>query len=112
MARSTAARHRRWPASSRGPGSNRRSLYLAAHAFKIRGMSDADGTALLEELTEFATRPRFVHQHRWSVGDLVMWDNRCTMHRGRPYDDVTHKREMHRTTVRDVASTLDQEAAA
>jgi len=73
---------------------------------------DAEGTALLEELTAFATQPQFVHQHVWTVGDLVMWDNRCTMHRGRPYDDVTYKREMHRSTVRDVASTLEQEAAA
>ena len=94
------------------PGSGRRSLYLAAHAFRIRGMSDAEGTALLEELTAFATQPQFVHQHVWTVGDLVMWDNRCTMHRGRPYDDVTYKREMHRSTVRDIASTLDQVAAA
>ncbi len=94
------------------PGSGRRSLYLAAHAFRIRGMSDAEGTALLEELTAFATQPQFVHQHVWTVGDLVMWDNRCTMHRGRPYDDVTSKREMHRSTVRDIASTLDQVAAA
>jgi alpha-ketoglutarate-dependent 2,4-dichlorophenoxyacetate dioxygenase len=94
------------------PGSKRRSLYLASHAFKIRGMDDAAARALLAELTDFATQPQFVHQHRWTVGDLVMWDNRCTMHRGRPYDDITHKREMHRTTVRDHASTLDQEAAA
>ncbi|MBV8166757.1 MAG: TauD/TfdA family dioxygenase [Alphaproteobacteria bacterium] len=94
------------------PGSKRRSLYLASHAFKIRGMDDDAARALLDELTAFATRPEFVHEHRWSVGDLVMWDNRCTMHRGRPYDDVTHRREMHRTTVRDHASTLEQEAAA
>ena len=94
------------------PGSKRRTLYLAAHAFRIRGMSDADGRALLEELTQFATQPRFVYTHRWTVGDLVMWDNRCTMHRGRPYDDARYRRDMHRTTVRDSASTLDQVNAA
>jgi alpha-ketoglutarate-dependent 2,4-dichlorophenoxyacetate dioxygenase len=94
------------------PGSKRRTLYLAAHAFRIRGMSDAEGKALLDELTEFATQPRFVHTHRWTVGDLVMWDNRCTMHRGRPYDDARYRRDMHRTTVRDSASTLDQIDAA
>jgi alpha-ketoglutarate-dependent 2,4-dichlorophenoxyacetate dioxygenase len=94
------------------PGSQRRSLYLASHAFRIRGMADADGKALLAELMAFATQPQFVHRHVWTVGDLVMWDNRCTMHRGRPYDDARYRRDMHRTTVRDHASTLDQEAAA
>jgi alpha-ketoglutarate-dependent 2,4-dichlorophenoxyacetate dioxygenase len=94
------------------PGSKRRSLYLAAHAFRIRGLPEADGKALLDELTEFATQPRFVYTHRWTVDDLVMWDNRCTMHRGRPYDDTRYRRDMHRTTVRDHASTLEQENAA
>jgi len=94
------------------PGSQRRTLYLAAHAFRIRGMTDEAGKALLDELTAHATQPRFVYQHRWTVGDLVMWDNRCTMHRGRPYDDQRYRRDMHRTTVRDVASTLDQVTAA
>ena len=94
------------------PGSKRRTLYLAAHAFRIRGLSDEDGKALLEELTQFATQRRFVYTHRWTVGDLVMWDNRCTMHRGLPYDDARYRRDMHRTTVRDSASTLDQVDAA
>ncbi|MEJ0072356.1 MAG: TauD/TfdA family dioxygenase [Pseudomonadota bacterium] len=93
-------------------GSKRRSLYLAAHAFRIRGLPDAEGKALLDELTEFATQPRFVYTHQWTVGDLVMWDNRCTMHRGRAYDDTRYRRDMHRTTVRDDASTLDQVNAA
>jgi alpha-ketoglutarate-dependent 2,4-dichlorophenoxyacetate dioxygenase len=94
------------------PGSKRRSLYLASHAFRIHGMADADGKALLAELMAFATQPQFVHRHVWTVGDLVMWDNRCTMHRGLPYDDVRYRRDMHRTTVRDHASTLDQVNAA
>ncbi|MBI3514566.1 MAG: TauD/TfdA family dioxygenase [Proteobacteria bacterium] len=94
------------------PGSKRRTLYLAAHAFRVRGLSEADGAALLADLTEFATQPRFVYTHRWTVGDLVMWDNRCTMHRGRAYDDTRYRRDMHRTTVRDHASTLDQVAAS
>ncbi len=93
-------------------GSKRRTLYLAAHAFRIRGLPDAEGKSLLADLTEFATQPRFVYTHRWTVGDLVMWDNRCTMHRGRAYDDARYRRDMHRTTVRDHASTLDQVAAS
>src|SRR6516162_2785817 len=90
------------------PASGRTSLYLASHASHIIGWPVEKGRALIEELIAFATRPQFVHQHRWTVGDLVMWDNRCTMHRGRPYDD-TQRRVLHRTTVSDVANTLEQE---
>jgi len=90
------------------PASGRTSLYLASHASHIIGWPVEKGRALIEELIAFATQPQFVHQHRWTVGDLVMWDNRCTMHRGRPYDD-TQRRVLHRTTVSDVANTLEQE---
>jgi alpha-ketoglutarate-dependent 2,4-dichlorophenoxyacetate dioxygenase len=93
----------------RHPGSGRKCLYLAAHAGRILGMPDAEGQALLAELTEFATQRRFVHSHRWRVNDLVMWDNRCTMHRGRPFDDQRWKRDAQRATVEDVANTLEQE---
>ena len=90
------------------PASGRTSLYLASHASHIIGRPVEEGRALIEELIAFATQPQFVYQHRWTVGDLVMWDNRCTMHRGRPYDD-TQRRVLHRTTVSDVANTLEQE---
>jgi alpha-ketoglutarate-dependent 2,4-dichlorophenoxyacetate dioxygenase len=88
--------------------SGRTSLYLASHASHIVGWPVEEGRALIEELIAFATQPQFVYQHRWTLGDLVMWDNRCTMHRGRPYDDK-QRRVLHRTTVSDVASTLEQE---
>ena len=88
--------------------SGRTSLYLASHASHIIGWPVEEGRALIEELIAFATQRQFVYQHRWTVGDLVMWDNRCTMHRGRPYDD-TQRRVLHRTTVSDVANTLEQE---
>ena len=90
------------------PASGRTSLYLASHASHIIGWAVGKGRALIEELIAFATQPQFVHQHRWRVGDLVMWDNRCTMHRGRPYDD-TQRRVLHRTTVSDYANTVEQE---
>jgi alpha-ketoglutarate-dependent 2,4-dichlorophenoxyacetate dioxygenase len=90
------------------PASGRTSLYLASHASHVIGWPVAEGRALIEELIAFATQPQFVYQHRWAVGDLVMWDNRCTMHRGRPYDD-TQRRVLHRTTVSDIANTLEQE---
>jgi alpha-ketoglutarate-dependent 2,4-dichlorophenoxyacetate dioxygenase len=68
-----------------------------------------DGMLLLRELIEHATTPEFVYRHRWRVGDLVIWDNRCTMHRGRPFDE-TQPRDLRRITTRDTASTLDQAA--
>jgi len=88
--------------------SGRTSLYLASHASHIIGWPVEEGRALIEELIAFATRPQFVYRHRWTACDLVMWDNRCTMHRGRPYDD-TQRRVLHRTTVSDYANTLEQE---
>ena len=88
--------------------SRRTSLYLASHASHIISRPVEEGRALIEELIAFATQAQFVHQHRWTVGDLVIWDNRCTMQRGRPYDDA-QRRVLHRTTVSDVANTLELE---
>jgi alpha-ketoglutarate-dependent 2,4-dichlorophenoxyacetate dioxygenase len=95
----------------RHPGSGRKTLYLASHASHVIGWPVEEGRKLIDELVAFATQPQFVYQHRWRVGDLVVWDNRCTMHRGRPYDE-TYKRDMHRTTVQDVANSVEQERAA
>ncbi len=66
----------------RHPGSGRKTLYLASHASHIVGWPVPDGMLLIRELIEHATQPEFVHRHSWRVGDLVIWDNRCTMHRG------------------------------
>ena len=63
----------------------------------------------LVELMEHATQRQFVHAHKWRQGDLVIWDNRCTMHRARPFD-TTKVRDLRRVTTRDVASTLEQAA--
>ena len=91
------------------PGSHRKTLYLAAHASHIEGMPIPDGRLLLMELMEHAVKPQFVHAHNWRQGDLVIWDNRCTMHRARPFD-TTKVRDLRRVTTRDVASTLEQAA--
>jgi alpha-ketoglutarate-dependent 2,4-dichlorophenoxyacetate dioxygenase len=91
------------------PGSKRKTLYLAAHASHIVGMPVPEGRLLLRDLIEFATERRFVYRHVWRPGDLVIWDNRCTMHRGRPFDE-SETRDLRRATTRDVASTLDQVA--
>jgi alpha-ketoglutarate-dependent 2,4-dichlorophenoxyacetate dioxygenase len=91
------------------PGSRRRTLYLAAHAAEIIGWPLPDGRLLLRELIEHATTREFVYRHEWRAGDLVIWDNRCTMHRGRHFDE-NQVRDLRRVTVRDVGSTLDQAA--
>ena len=66
------------------PGSRRRTLYIASHASHIVGWPVEKGRALLKDLIDFSTQPRFVYQHRWCGGDLVAWDDRCTLHRARP----------------------------
>ncbi len=93
------------------PGSGRKSLYLSSHAGRIQGMEEPEARMLLLDLVEFATQPQFVHTHTWQVGDLVMWDNRCTMHRAREYDE-TEVRDMHRTTVSDGVATVPEAVAA
>jgi alpha-ketoglutarate-dependent 2,4-dichlorophenoxyacetate dioxygenase len=93
------------------PGSGRKALYLASHASHVVGWPVPDGRMLIRELIEHATQPQFVHTHRWAVGDLIIWDDRCTMHRGRPYDDTRHRRDMHRTTVSDEMDSVEREKA-
>lgn len=94
----------------RHAGSGRVSLFLSAHIGRIHGMPVPEALMLIRDLTEHATQPQFVYSHSWAVGDLVMWDNRCTLHRGRAYDDKRHKRDMRRVTLSDVAPTLEQAA--
>jgi len=84
------------------PRTGRRSLYLASHASRIVDWPVPEGRLLLRDLTEHATQPRFVYRHGWRVGDLVIWDNLATMHRGRPFDDAKHRRELRRVTTLDV----------
>jgi alpha-ketoglutarate-dependent 2,4-dichlorophenoxyacetate dioxygenase len=91
------------------PGSKRKTLYLSAHASHIVGWPVADGRLLLWDLTAHATQREFVYSHRWRIGDLVIWDNRCTMHRGRPHDEA-QPRDLRRATTLDTASTLEQVA--
>ena len=91
-------------------GSGRLSLFLASHAGAIRGWPVPEARAFLRDLTEHATQRQFVYAHRWQQFDLVMWDNRATMHRARPFDR-NQVRDMHRTTVADCAPTLQQQAA-
>ncbi len=80
------------------PSTGRKSLYLASHAGSIVGWPVPEARAFLRDLTEHATQRQFVYAHKWRVGDLVMWDNRRTMHRARPFP-VHEPRDMRRTTL-------------
>ena len=85
------------------PESGRKALYLASHAGRIPGMSDDEAAKLIDQLIEHATQRQFVYTHRWRVNDLVMWDDRCTMHRGTAFDDTRFRRDVQRATVSDIA---------
>jgi len=90
----------RHPLVRRHPETGRTALYISPHTMPaIEGMDDGEGRALIEELTAWATQPRFVYVHAWRPGDLLLWDNRTTMHAVRPYADDRERRVMHRTSV-------------
>ncbi len=84
------------------PGSGRTSLYIASHAAHVVGWPVPDGRLLLRELMALATQPQFVYRHTWRVGDFVIWDNRCTLHRGLPFDEARERRDLRRVTTVDV----------
>jgi len=92
------------------PVTGRKSLYLSSHIGTIVGRPMPEARALIRDLTEHATHPQFVHAHKWRQYDLVMWDNRQTMHRVRRFDE-TQPRDMRRTTVAGDAPTVAQAAA-
>ena len=94
----------------RHPGSGRRSLFLSAHAGEIVGWPVPEARAFLRDLNEIATQRQFVYSHQWRVGDLVMWDNRQTMHRARPFP-AQEPRDMRRTTLAGDGPTAEQLAA-
>jgi alpha-ketoglutarate-dependent 2,4-dichlorophenoxyacetate dioxygenase len=89
------------------PGSGRKALFLASYVHDIRGMDTPDARVLMHDLIEHATQRQFVYSHSWRVGDLVMWDNRCLMHRVREYD-MTQPRDMRRTTVMETEPTVKE----
>lgn len=82
-------------------GSGRKTLYMGSHASHIVGWPLPDGRLLLRDLLEHATQREFVYRHAWQVRDLVIWDNRCTLHRGRAYDDAKYPRDLRRVTTKD-----------
>jgi alpha-ketoglutarate-dependent 2,4-dichlorophenoxyacetate dioxygenase len=88
----------KWRMTWRNPANGRVALYIASHAYAIAGLGEAEARALLEELIADATRPQYAYQHVWRQGDVLMWDNRATMHRGRPWPH-DQPRSMVRTTI-------------
>ena len=92
------------------PGHGRKSLYLSSHAGGIVGWPVPEARAFLRDLNEIATQREFVYSHKWRVGDLVMWDNRQTMHRARPFPDH-EPRDVRRTTLKGDGPTTEQVAA-
>jgi alpha-ketoglutarate-dependent 2,4-dichlorophenoxyacetate dioxygenase len=96
-----------WPIVRTHPGSGRKLLFVGAHATHILGMHIGEGRLLLAELLEHATQPQFVYRHTWRVNDLVMWDNRCVVHRGRRYD-YTRRRELRRVSTEDLRPSSEK----
>jgi alpha-ketoglutarate-dependent 2,4-dichlorophenoxyacetate dioxygenase len=93
------------------PVTGRKSLFLASHIGTIVGWPMPEARAFIRDLTEHATQPKYVHVHRWTQYDLVMWDNRQTMHRVRRFD-ATQVRDMRRTTIAGLGPTVEQAQAA
>lgn len=98
----------RHPVVRQSPAHGRRALYIGSHASHLVGLPVPEGRMVLRDLLDHATQREFVYVHQWQVGDLVIWDNRCTMHRGRAYDE-SYKRDLRRVTISDVVplSVLD-----
>jgi alpha-ketoglutarate-dependent 2,4-dichlorophenoxyacetate dioxygenase len=94
-----------WPIVDTHPGSGRKVLFVGVHASQVVGMSTAQSRLLLSDLLEHATQRERVYTHKWQVGDLVMWDNRATVHRGRSFD-LSERRELRRTTVNDTPEAM------
>ena len=93
------------------PVTGRKSLFLSSHIGTIVGWPRPEAMAFIRDLMEHATQPEFVYSHRWTQHDLVIWDNRTTMHRVRRFDDMTNVRDLRRTTTRSEGPTVEQEAA-
>jgi alpha-ketoglutarate-dependent 2,4-dichlorophenoxyacetate dioxygenase len=89
------------------PVTGRKSLFIGSHASHVEGWPVEEGRALLNDLLDRATRPEAICSYKWAVGDVVVWDNRCLLHRATPFDATRHRRLMQRTTVSDGLVALE-----
>ena len=94
-----------WPLVNTHPGSGRKVLFVGVHARQITGWPTAEARIFLSDLLEHATQRANVYAHKWQIGDLVIWDNRSTLHRGRRFD-IGERRELRRTTVNDTPEAM------
>lgn len=94
-----------WPLADTHAGSGRKVLFVGVHAREVIGWPVAEGRMFLSDLLEHATRRENVYVHEWTPGDLVIWDNRSTLHRGRRYD-IAQRRELRRTTINDTPEAM------
>ncbi|MFT5502643.1 MAG: alpha-ketoglutarate-dependent 2,4-dichlorophenoxyacetate dioxygenase [Gammaproteobacteria bacterium] len=88
------------------PVTGDRNVFVGSHVKEIEGMPDVQAKPLIEKLISETTRPQSVYRHRWQVGDLVIWDNRCILHRGCGYDPDRFRRRMHQTRVRGIGPSI------
>ena len=107
----TEEERRRWPPLPhplvrRHEETGEKALYVGSQAERVIGMPDSEGEALIQELIAFATQDQFIYTHTWTNGDIVAWDNRRVNHRGRPWEETTYPRIMHRTTVQGTGPTV------
>jgi alpha-ketoglutarate-dependent 2,4-dichlorophenoxyacetate dioxygenase len=79
--------------------SGRKCLFVGSHAFRIEGMDDTEGQALIDELLAFASQEKYIYAHKWRQGDMLIWDNRCMLHRGTEFDYERYKRDLRRANV-------------
>ena len=92
----------------RNPVTGQSNYFVGSHARSIEGWRDEDARELLDDLVTRATPPENRYRHQWRVGDLLIWDNRCVLHRGMPYDADGYRRRMHQTRVAGLCSSLDE----
>jgi alpha-ketoglutarate-dependent 2,4-dichlorophenoxyacetate dioxygenase len=93
------------------PESGRSALYIGEHTTRIVGWPQEQGEAFLNELNRFATQPQFIYTHKWRAGDLVIWDNRCTLHRAAGYDVFKYKRDLRRATINEYGAEISSTEA-
>ncbi len=93
------------------PESGRAALYIGNHMTHIVGWPREEGERFIEELNAFASQPQFLYTHQWRAGDLVIWDNRCTLHRATGYDVFRHKRDLRRTTINEYGKEISSTTA-
>jgi alpha-ketoglutarate-dependent 2,4-dichlorophenoxyacetate dioxygenase len=88
------------------PVTGEKNVFVGSHVKQIEGMADDEAKALIEQLIKEIARPQSVYRHRWRAGDVVIWDNRCTLHRGCGYDAEKYRRRMHQTRVRGICPSI------